>query len=225
MYTKSTPNYALPQWQSGQHPEFIGDLNPALLKIDTELKTMDVKAESAEQLANSANTLAGNAQIVAVGASEAVALLDAEVDLLKADVTALQNSDVVINNRITAVEEALSEIDLSGEVDIWENLNPNVAFAGQSITLSESLSNFRYYKLIGKLSATGGNSVYHVETGKIPVGMVAWFNATINKSYGRAINSASGTIVAIGDSNLYNFDNTTVLDNSTLIPLKIVGYR
>lgn len=51
MFSKQTDNYALPQWDFSDHPDFINDMNPAYKTIDTELeKAVTASANSEQQV-------------------------------------------------------------------------------------------------------------------------------------------------------------------------------
>ena len=56
--TNHTSNYDLPQWIGTDKPTFLGDLNDAFLKIDTQMKANADSATNAESTAGSAESAA-----------------------------------------------------------------------------------------------------------------------------------------------------------------------
>lgn len=56
--TNHTSNYNLPQWIGTDKPTFLGDLNDAFLKIDTQMKANANSVSSAESAAGSAESAA-----------------------------------------------------------------------------------------------------------------------------------------------------------------------
>lgn len=56
--TNHTSNYNLPQWIGTDKPTFLGDLNDAFLKIDTQMKANADSATTAESAAGSAESAA-----------------------------------------------------------------------------------------------------------------------------------------------------------------------
>lgn len=59
--TNHTTNYELPQWIGTDKPTFLGDMNDAFLKIDTQMKTNADSATNAESLAGNAESSATSA--------------------------------------------------------------------------------------------------------------------------------------------------------------------
>lgn len=59
--TNHTANYDLPQWIGTDKPTFLGDLNDAFLKIDTQMKANANSATNAESKAGSAKSVATEA--------------------------------------------------------------------------------------------------------------------------------------------------------------------
>lgn len=50
MFTKQTINFGFPQWEPNNHPDFIGDMNPAYAKIDAELHGAKQTADSTKEI-------------------------------------------------------------------------------------------------------------------------------------------------------------------------------
>ena len=68
-FAKKTVNYGFPQWAGTDYPSFVKDLNPAYLKIDTQIKALNDNITSTTQAAQQA------AQAAQAAASNAVELL------------------------------------------------------------------------------------------------------------------------------------------------------
>lgn len=68
-YTNKTPNFELPQYVADDKPSYLGDFNQAMLKIDTDMKTIDNKATEAQSTSNNANSTAAEALSTAESAS------------------------------------------------------------------------------------------------------------------------------------------------------------
>lgn len=106
---------------------------------------------------------------------------------------------------------------------LWENPSPTSEFAGQTITLSDDITNYRYYEVIYRLS-TG--TAYIFNTGKIPVGSLTALLSAYNKNYKRVISAISGTSVTFGNGQNYStYGGSTTDSNSYLIPVEILAYK
>lgn len=55
MVTNTTPNLGLPQYMHGDHPDFLGEINDAYMKIDVEINKNRVKSSIIEQSVNTIN--------------------------------------------------------------------------------------------------------------------------------------------------------------------------
>ena len=53
-YTNKTSHYDLPQWIAGDKPSWLGDVNAAMLNIDTAIAGADASAGAAESSAAAA---------------------------------------------------------------------------------------------------------------------------------------------------------------------------
>ena len=53
-YTNKTSHYDLPQWIAGDKPSWLGDVNTAMLNIDTAIAGADASATAAESSAAAA---------------------------------------------------------------------------------------------------------------------------------------------------------------------------
>ena len=108
MHTNSTPNYGLPQFVSGDSPTWLGDVNGAMLAIDTAVAGVATKADSADAKADLATTAAQTASGVATGAASAAA--SASADAASA-ITTAGNAATAAQSAITASQSAQSTAD------------------------------------------------------------------------------------------------------------------
>lgn len=79
--TNKTPNYEFPQWVGADRPSFVNDMNPAYLKIDQTLKSLNDSIASAASAAQAAQQAAERAEQAASAAQTAAS---SAVDLLVA---------------------------------------------------------------------------------------------------------------------------------------------
>ena len=96
-YTNKTSHYDLPQWIAGDKPSWLGDVNTAMLNIDTAIAGADASASAAESSAASAN-----AQVQAQVAKIAKNTTD-----IQALTENLANTQGEVNNVKTTAEGAL----------------------------------------------------------------------------------------------------------------------
>lgn len=111
---------------------------------------------------------------------------------------------------------------------LWTNpTSPTTAFAGQSITLSESISNFTYYEVIYKFTISE-YGIATQSTGKVPVNELA---RLIDVSGGvpnfRNVTALSGTSMTFADCKYYTayLATTTNNYNSSCVPIQVLGYK
>ena len=55
MVTGKTPNLGLPQYMHGDHPDFLGEINDAYMKIDADISKLRTKSSITEQALASVN--------------------------------------------------------------------------------------------------------------------------------------------------------------------------
>ena len=107
---------------------------------------------------------------------------------------------------------------------LWNNPNPAVEFAGQSITLNDNISKYKYYEVIYRFSTSSG--VYY-STGRLPVGNLSALVLPQHVVYMRGINDLSGTNMTFGNAfyySTYGSTNITVA-NTVMMPYQILGYK
>lgn len=77
-HTNSTTNFNLPQFLGGDKADWMGDLNPAFLTIDTQMQANKVAAQAASDTGSTAGTTAGAALAKAnANANEIASIKDA----------------------------------------------------------------------------------------------------------------------------------------------------
>lgn len=55
MVSCKTPNLGLPQYSHGDHPDFLGEINDAYVKLDVDIHRLQVKSSINEQAIESIN--------------------------------------------------------------------------------------------------------------------------------------------------------------------------
>lgn len=107
MFSKSTKNFGLPQWQFGDHPAFMGDMNPAYVIIDELLKENRDAGDSAkERLDVLAPIVTANSQQISSQTSKIASL---SVDL--------QNAEHAINDCKQNIAQNAADIAALQEED------------------------------------------------------------------------------------------------------------
>ena len=170
----------------------VTQLSNSTSSTSTSLAATPSAVKSAYDLANTANTTSGTNSIN-IG-----------------DLTALTTTDK--SDLVSAINEIITKLnDLDGK-KVWTNSNPTNTFAGQTITLSESLNNYNYYEIVFRQNITSSR---YFSTGKIPVDY-----GTILEAYGNTYR-ATGTTVS---GNTIYFESATP-DNNYAIPIYVKGYK
>lgn len=148
-HTNETPHFNLPQFLGTDKASWIGDINPAMLAIDTALFKVETdssdaasNASAAQQSAQAAETAAELAQSEAETATEGVAALKTRVDSLTTEVGTLSAGQTSQGASISTLQSDVST--LQTDVQSAEQL---ANAAQQSITPLQSAS-----KLVGMTS-------------------------------------------------------------------------
>jgi hypothetical protein len=116
--------------------------------------------------------------------------------------------------------------DCTGYV-LWENFNPTTSFAGQSITLNDSIENYKYYEII--YIAYANNSLPQdtfLSTGKL-VGERTKLFSVDHYSRRRLVSGVSGTNMTFGDGGTctaYGTDTWSTM-NALCVPYQVLGYK
>lgn len=252
--TNKTTNYELPQFIGTDKPTWLGDINQAMLDIDTgmhenatDIATMQSDVESASAAASQAsqdvstltstvNTLSTNVTAVTTTANNAQstatsALNTANTANGKADTNAsnIGNLSNLITDDKTSIVNAINEIDtkelgITGNI-LWTNPNPRNSFSSQTINLSESLNNYDAFEIIYRNSTS---NVKDFNTGIIPVGHGTTMSALGGGVYFyRNTNDAiSGSTITFDKGEMVSAQTGAVTDdNSRIIPIYVIGYN
>ena len=107
-------------------------------------------------------------------------------------------------------------------VVLWNNSNPTSSFAGQTVTLSETIENYNYYEVVF-LVATNEPRINR--TGKILKTYSTRLQSSSTNIRYRNVEVPSGTSLQFGVGNLIATYGTTSTDNTMIIPLEIIGYK
>ena len=107
---------------------------------------------------------------------------------------------------------------------LWENTSTSRSFAGQSITLANSIENYSYYEVLHK----DGSDGCYLTSGKIPVNkLVRLIDICSGIPHYRNVTALSGTSITFDNCvfpSAYNSSNTSAY-NSGCIPMKVIGYK
>lgn len=116
------------------------------------------------------------------------------------------------------------------ETVLWTNPSPTASFAAQTITLSSDINNFKYLKIVYKLSTSNNTesyAIYAVDEFKNMIIGVGYACGAISGRPGgtnlaRRLGYASDTSIRFMDSSGIGVAST---DNNGLIPLAIYGMK
>lgn len=126
----------------------------------------------------------------------------------------------------TTVPYGWEEVDDDPKV-LWTNPNPLVAFEAQSITLSDSIANYKYYEIIFVAYANASLSQdTFLNTGKV-LGTRTLLQYNDNYIRSRVVNSVGGTNVTFGQGGSYTTygSQTFSAQNLLCVPYQVLGYK
>lgn len=234
--TNKTTNYELPQFVGTDKPTWLGDFNEAMADIDSAMHENATDISAVEVIAQNASSSASQA-------SQDVATLTGTVNTLSSDVStvtqtannAQQTATSALNTANTAngkadtnagnisqnttdIETLEDDVDKLKRFTLWTNPAPTASFNGQTVTLSDSLSNYDFYEILYEQTTL---STRTMTTGKIPVGsgtILHW--VTASTYYRPTSETVSGSTLTFEDAH----EDSTV-NNITTIPVKIIGYK
>lgn len=232
--TNKTTNYELPQFVGTDKPTWLGDFNGAMATIDAGMH------ENATDISDMASDVA-SASSAASQASSDVASLSSTVSSLSSDVstatttannaqstaTSALNTANTANGKADTNASAITTINsniagLQGTI-LWTNPNVNNSFAGQTVTLSESLANYDSYEILYRQSSSVDRIM---STGILPVGHGCFmaFPLSLNNYRGTS-ETVSGNTLTFLDAYHAQADGSWLTDNSLVIPRNIIGYK
>lgn len=117
------------------------------------------------------------------------------------------------------------------ETSLWTNPSPNSEFAPQTVTLSDSISNYKYIKFTYKHdsnNSTSDVSAIYIETNDFvmltenaqTLAVAICARNSSNAPYNRQITYENGTSIKVHRAQVYN---GTTVNNSLALPLEILG--
>lgn len=165
-YTNSTPNYDLPQWIGSDKPDFLGDLDPAFLKIDETMKNNETSATGAESVANAANTKADNAVSTANSAIAQIGAVDTKADNAISTANNAQTTANTANGTANAASESASNAQNTANTALANTTKFNLTNTGDitfSITAGTGTINSSAMRFAVDASKTVGK-IYGVLT-------------------------------------------------------------
>lgn len=124
----------------------------------------------------------------------------------------------VTANNMNEMQNILgSNFQLKGTI-LWENLDTASSFSAQTVTLSESLSNYDRYEIIFK-QGSGSSDLRVLSTGIIPTLYGTILSYAVNNRY-RLVDVPNGNQITF-----QNGMNNNSADNTKCLPLYIIGYK
>lgn len=219
-------------------------VNDAASAVTTATNAANTAGTASTQATN-AVTVAGNALTVANGINSKVGVL---TDLHTTDKSTVVNAinevfdaqaaptatQVSYDNTVSGltaanVQAAIDELasaPAAGETVLWSNPDPTQSFAGQPVTLSDSIVNYDLIKVqvldrndrAGMYEAYGVVSLITTGTSFVDVGFVA--GSTMNGEHGRRANFTDNTTITFDSG----YTGGTV-GNTYAIPYKVIGIK
>lgn len=112
---------------------------------------------------------------------------------------------------------------VSSGTTLWTNPSPTSSFAGQTVTLSETIANFSYYEIE---FFTDTISERIITTGKINTLYATRLFSLATLASSRNVTRPSTTSIAFGSGlSFTTYGGAGVVDNNVIIPYKIIGYK
>lgn len=106
---------------------------------------------------------------------------------------------------------------------LWTNPNPTSSFSAQTITLSDSISNYDFYEVI--YSEYAGNDPYG-SSGRIPTSQLTNIGQVANMFVRRGVTALSGTSMTFGDGQQCTaFNGSWTSQNQRIVPVYVIGYK
>ena len=126
MHTNQTNNYGLPQWVGTDAPAWLGDMNPALATIDTQIKTANDTANSASSTASSLATRLTADETNITNNQTAIGGLQTRITTAESDITGIKTLDGTttitgigngtLTGAVSTLNQAIYNGSLNGEV-------------------------------------------------------------------------------------------------------------
>lgn len=103
---------------------------------------------------------------------------------------------------------------------LWTNPDMTQSFTSQEVTLTDDISNYRYYEIIFQQTNVNINTC---SSGKIPISKSANMTLAVRYNVKRAFNPTTKIFTSCYIWN--NYGGTESEDNSYVIPYQIIGYK
>jgi hypothetical protein len=137
-------------------------------------------------------------------------------DTNKVNATDMNEIKSVVNNNATILSGLVGQI-------LWTNPSPTSNFDSQTVNLNESLDNYDTYEV---LFNQGTNNQRIMTSGKIPVGHGTILDyITGYPKFRPTSETVSGTSITFEDCKSLKALGGGVVENSSIIPLYIIGYK
>ena len=122
------------------------------------------------------------------------------------------------------------------ETVLWTNPSPTSTFAGQTVTLSDNISNYKYIAIEVRWNNSTATSIKYIyDTAELPncVGgktseyPIPYFGIFYNGTtfYYRPCTYVSDTQIAFGNGYYNTASAKPTLNNTAIIPVKIIGLK
>lgn len=200
-------------------------------KINTEVGAVRTLANAAQSAADAAQTTAdGKAPISHASPATTYGVGDGtNYGHVKLSDTPDANQDV--GDGVAATPAAVqAAIDKATRTLLWTNPNPDAAFNAQTITLSESASNFTKIEVVFFVNNTVNNPLTEIVQFESGYRMHAWYWADTGGTSGVAYfmvrqitNQVTGTTIDF--ANLFHTPNKGTVSQNILVPWKVYGLR
>lgn len=206
--TNKTQKYLLSQFLSNDKPAWLTDYNADMLKIDNGLSDVDKKATANEvAIASLGNDVETN--------TSAITNLSVASSQHGADITDLKAQDIIMNNKITNLEnKKLFNL-------LWANQNPTQSFTPQVLAID--YTNYNFIAIESLLNTDGTISIFDI----IPVGNISTYRLTGLMGVGIVMRDLKSlntkTQIEIGRGYLFARNMQDEERNDTVIPYKIYG--
>ena len=114
--------------------------------------------------------------------------------------------------------------DMYGGTVLWTNPSPTSSFAGQTVSLVGSLSNYESYEVVYAFQNTANSPVFR--TCKIPVGRDTELLYSAGANFYRYVNTSGNTSVSFSDCQTFPLGGgASSVVNVRMIPLNVIGYK
>lgn len=107
---------------------------------------------------------------------------------------------------------------------LWTNASPTSTFVGQTVTLNDSISNYKYYEIIFRQNT----SIARIRsTGKIPSYSLTEIQDSGVTNKRRTVTALSLTSITFSGGMCYATygSGTDTANNDVIIPYQILGYK